>query len=118
MNSTLYKLYDVSPQALTEAMLLADLDQDTVSVASQVLFFHSFPYILCCSDSSLQVDFVPNFDSSQKEPAVLPARLPNLLLNGASGIAVIKFNIFLLSKPVSFHSLENIDSNMQYGTLT
>ncbi|CAM8961058.1 unnamed protein product [Rhodiola kirilowii] len=50
-------------EALTEAMLLADLDQDTV-------------------------DFVPNFDSSQKEPSVLPARLPNLLLNGASGIAV------------------------------
>uniref|UniRef100_A0A7N0TXH3 DNA gyrase subunit A, chloroplastic/mitochondrial n=3 Tax=Kalanchoe fedtschenkoi TaxID=63787 RepID=A0A7N0TXH3_KALFE len=50
-------------EALTEAMLLADLDQDTV-------------------------DFVPNFDNSQKEPSVLPARLPALLLNGASGIAV------------------------------
>ncbi|CAI9102730.1 OLC1v1001048C1 [Oldenlandia corymbosa var. corymbosa] len=50
-------------EALTEAMLLADLDQDTV-------------------------DFVPNFDNSQKEPAILPARIPNLLLNGASGIAV------------------------------
>ncbi|KAL5568720.1 hypothetical protein UlMin_025295 [Ulmus minor] len=49
--------------ALTEAMLLADLDLDTV-------------------------DFVPNFDNSQKEPALLPARLPNLLLNGSSGIAV------------------------------
>ncbi|KAF8098841.1 hypothetical protein N665_0257s0051 [Sinapis alba] len=48
---------------LAEAVLLADLDQDTV-------------------------DFVPNFDNSQKEPAVLPARLPALLLNGASGIAV------------------------------
>lgn len=36
----------------------------------------------------LQVDFVPNFDSSQKEPSLLPARIPNLLLNGASGIAV------------------------------
>jgi len=34
------------------------------------------------------VDFVANFDNSQKEPAVLPARLPALLLNGASGIAV------------------------------
>lgn len=50
-------------EALTEAMLLADLEQDTV-------------------------DFVPNFDNSQKEPSVLPARVPNLLLNGSSGIAV------------------------------
>ncbi|CAN6703512.1 unnamed protein product [Malus baccata var. baccata] len=50
-------------EALTEAMLLADLDQNTV-------------------------DFTPNFDNSQKEPSVLPARLPTLLLNGASGIAV------------------------------
>nr|XP_027114281.1 DNA gyrase subunit A, chloroplastic/mitochondrial-like [Coffea arabica] len=50
-------------EALAEAMLLADLDQDTV-------------------------DFVPNFDNSQKEPSLLPARIPNLLLNGASGIAV------------------------------
>lgn len=50
-------------EALAEAMLLADLDQDTV-------------------------DFVPNFDNSQKEPSLLPARVPNLLLNGSSGIAV------------------------------
>ncbi|KAI4323668.1 hypothetical protein L6164_023255 [Bauhinia variegata] len=49
--------------ALTEAMLLADLELDTV-------------------------DFVPNFDNSQKEPSLLPARLPTLLLNGSSGIAV------------------------------
>ena len=34
------------------------------------------------------VDFVPNYDGSTQEPAVLPARLPVLLLNGASGIAV------------------------------
>jgi DNA gyrase subunit A len=34
------------------------------------------------------VDFSPNFDDSLQEPLVLPARLPNLLLNGASGIAV------------------------------
>ena len=34
------------------------------------------------------VDFVPNYDDSTTEPSVLPARLPNLLLNGASGIAV------------------------------
>ncbi len=43
--------------------LLADLEKDTV-------------------------DFGPNFDDSLKEPLVLPARLPNLLLNGSSGIAV------------------------------
>ncbi|MCC6093713.1 MAG: DNA gyrase subunit A [Eubacterium sp.] len=34
------------------------------------------------------VDFVPNFDDTEKEPVVLPARIPNLLVNGASGIAV------------------------------
>ncbi|MEE9252005.1 MAG: DNA gyrase subunit A [Thermodesulfobacteriota bacterium] len=34
------------------------------------------------------VDFVPNYDDSDKEPTVLPSKLPNLLLNGASGIAV------------------------------
>src|SRR6056297_834488 len=34
------------------------------------------------------VDFVPNFDDSLKEPEVLPARFPNLLVNGSSGIAV------------------------------
>jgi len=34
------------------------------------------------------VDFVPNFDESLKEPTVLPTRIPNLLLNGAAGIAV------------------------------
>ncbi|KAL7239173.1 hypothetical protein ACSBR2_005134 [Camellia fascicularis] len=50
-------------EALAEAMLLADLEQDTV-------------------------DFAPNFDNSQKEPLLLPARIPNLLLNGSSGIAV------------------------------
>jgi DNA gyrase subunit A len=45
------------------AELLADLDKETV-------------------------DFTPNFDESLKEPTVLPARLPSLLMNGASGIAV------------------------------
>jgi DNA gyrase subunit A len=43
--------------------LLADLDKDTV-------------------------DFVPNYDDSMSEPDVLPSRVPNLLLNGSSGIAV------------------------------
>ncbi len=43
--------------------MLADIDKDTV-------------------------DFAPNYDGSEKEPVVLPARLPNLLVNGATGIAV------------------------------
>ncbi len=34
------------------------------------------------------IDFVPNFDGAEKEPSVLPARYPNLLVNGSSGIAV------------------------------
>ena len=34
------------------------------------------------------VDFIPNFDETEKEPAVLPARFPNLLVNGTTGIAV------------------------------
>jgi DNA gyrase subunit A len=34
------------------------------------------------------VDFVPNYDGKEEEPAVLPTRLPNLLINGSSGIAV------------------------------
>ena len=34
------------------------------------------------------VDFTPNFDETEKEPVVLPSRFPNLLVNGASGIAV------------------------------
>ncbi|CAM6095059.1 unnamed protein product [Calypogeia fissa] len=50
-------------ESLSEAMLLADLAADTVN-------------------------FIPNFDESQQEPVVLPARLPNILVNGASGIAV------------------------------
>ena len=43
--------------------MLADLDKDTV-------------------------DFVPNYDESEREPAVFPTRLPNLLVNGSTGIAV------------------------------
>ena len=34
------------------------------------------------------VDFQPNFDETEKEPVVLPARFPNLLVNGTTGIAV------------------------------
>ena len=34
------------------------------------------------------VDYIPNYDGTEREPAVLPTRLPNLLVNGSSGIAV------------------------------
>jgi len=34
------------------------------------------------------VDFIPNYDGSEQEPAILPTRVPNLLVNGAEGIAV------------------------------
>ena len=50
-------------QKVSEEVLLADLDKDIV-------------------------DFVPNFDETEKEPGVLPARIPHLLINGAEGIAV------------------------------
>lgn len=50
-------------QKLTEMVYLADLDKDVV-------------------------DFIPNFDETEKEPMVLPVRIPNLLVNGAEGIAV------------------------------
>lgn len=48
---------------LTQEVYLSDLDKDVV-------------------------DFVPNFDETEKEPEVLPVRIPNLLVNGAEGIAV------------------------------
>ncbi len=48
---------------LTQEAFLADLDKEVV-------------------------DFVPNFDETEKEPSVLPARIPNLLVNGSEGIAV------------------------------
>ena len=50
-------------ERLTQEVFLADLDKDIV-------------------------DFVPNFDETEKEPSVLPVRIPNLLVNGAEGIAV------------------------------
>ena len=50
-------------QKITQEAFLADLDKNVV-------------------------DFVPNFDETEKEPAVLPARIPNLLVNGSDGIAV------------------------------
>ena len=50
-------------QKVTQDGLLADLDKDVV-------------------------DFIPNFDETEKEPSVLPAKFPNLLVNGSEGIAV------------------------------
>ena len=50
-------------QKITQEAFLADLDKDVV-------------------------DFVPNFDETEKEPAVLPVKIPNLLVNGSDGIAV------------------------------
>ena len=42
---------------------------------------------MCIRDRDT-VDMAPNFDESLKEPTVLPSKIPNLLVNGASGIAV------------------------------
>ena len=42
----------------------------------------------CWPTSTKTVDFGPNYDGSEKEPLVLPTRLPNLLVNGSGGIAV------------------------------
>ena len=50
-------------QKITEEAFLADLDKDVV-------------------------DFIPNFDETEKEPEVLPVRIPNFLVNGSEGIAV------------------------------
>lgn len=50
-------------QKITEEAFLADLDKDVV-------------------------DFIPNFDETEKEPSVLPVKVPNLLVNGSEGIAV------------------------------
>ncbi len=50
-------------ERITQEAYLADLDKDVV-------------------------DFVPNFDETEKEPSVLPVKVPNLLINGAEGIAV------------------------------
>lgn len=50
-------------QKCTQQAYLADLDKDVV-------------------------DFIPNFDATEKEPSVLPVKVPNILINGAEGIAV------------------------------
>jgi DNA gyrase subunit A len=49
---------------------------------------HKFAEELLKDIDKQTVDFIPNFDETLKEPTVLPATLPNLLLNGSSGIAV------------------------------
>ncbi|MCM1044914.1 MAG: DNA topoisomerase 4 subunit A [Candidatus Gastranaerophilales bacterium] len=54
---------EVRLQKITQEAFLADLDKDVV-------------------------DFVPNFDENEKEPSVLPVKIPNLLINGSEGIAV------------------------------
>lgn len=82
-------------QALAETMLLSDLDLDTVHIVQtyNLTILVTSTEILCTKFIYWQVDFVPNFDSSLKEPSLLPARIPNILLNGASGIAVIYLDI-------------------------
>lgn len=54
------------------------------------------------------VDFVDNYDGQQQEPVVLPARLPNLLLNGASGIAVG------MATNIPPHNLTEISNAIKY----
>jgi DNA gyrase subunit A len=51
------------------------------------------------------VDFNPNYDASLKEPVVLPAKFPNLLVNGSDGIAV-----GMATR--SSHNMENIDATI------
>ena len=64
------------------------------------------------------VDFIPNFDGSCKEPRVLPAKLPNLLLNGTMGIAVgmstniPPHNLRELSAAI-VHLLDNPDASIE-----
>ena len=71
-------------QKVSEEALLADLDKDIV-------------------------DFIPNFDETEKEPGVLPARIPHLLINGAEGIAVG------MSTSIPPHNLgETIDAMKAY----
>jgi len=60
-------------------------------------------------DLDKTVDFVPNYDETEKEPEVLPVRVPNLLINGAEGIAVG------MSTSIPPHNLgEVIDAVMAY----
>jgi len=67
---------------VSQECLLADLDKDVV-------------------------DFVPNFDETEKEPSVLPAKIPNLLINGSEGIAVG------MATSIPPHNLEEVISAMK-----
>ncbi len=64
------------------------------------------------------VDFIPNFDGSQKEPSVLPAKLPQLLMNGVKGIAVgmatniPPHNLGELAQGI-YHLIENPDAGIE-----
>ena len=77
------------------------------------------------------VDFNPNYDGSENEPTVLPTRLPNLLINGASGIAVgmatnipphnlneIIDSVKVLIKDPSLSSEEEIDRFIEQSGFT
>ena len=69
------------------------------------------------------VDFVPNFDETEKEPAVLPSRFPNLLVNGTTGIAVgmatnipphnLREVVGAVTKIIDNRILEDRDSNIE-----
>ena len=54
------------------------------------------------------IDFMPNFDGSEKEPVVLPSKVPNLLLNGSNGIAVG------MATNIPSHNLREINSALAY----
>src|SRR5690625_6205238 len=49
----------------------------------------SFADLLLAELEQGTVDWVPNFDGTMEEPEILPARVPNVLLNGTTGIAVV-----------------------------
>ncbi|PKM51084.1 MAG: DNA gyrase subunit A [Firmicutes bacterium HGW-Firmicutes-7] len=69
------------------------------------------------------VDFIPNFDESLKQPSVLPSKYPNLLVNGASGIAVgmatnipphnLKEIIDAVVKIIDNHIIENKETDIE-----
>ena len=54
------------------------------------------------------VDFVPNFDETEKEPTVLPSRYPNLLVNGTSGIAPLVYSNIPPSQPVEVSAVSKL----------
>ncbi len=64
------------------------------------------------------VDFIPNFDNSLKEPVVLPSKVPNLLINGSSGIAVgmatniPPHNLKEVCKAISYY-IDNPDASFE-----